>query len=87
MVLDQALMLKLDELHEAILASHPSMPTLLQQIHRNLQLDPEQITLLSQEQVAVIVKGLSKQTQTEIVTSIISGGKGKALRNISIDDI
>ena len=78
---------KLDELHAAILSSHPSMPTLLQQIHRNLQQDPEQVTLLTTEQVAIIIQGLSKQTQTEIVTAIISGGKGKALSKVSLDDI
>lgn len=83
----ETLILKLDELQAAIAANTPDMPSLLQMIHRNLMQDPEQVTLLTSEQVAVIVNGLKKQTQTEIVTAVVSGGKGKALKNISIDDI
>jgi DNA polymerase III psi subunit len=79
--------LKISELQEAILASHPQMPTLLRDIHRNLSIDPENVTLLTPQQVSVIVSGLSKQTQTIITTSILSGSKGKSLKKISVDDI
>jgi DNA polymerase III psi subunit len=79
--------LKIAELSEAILANHPQMPTLLRDIHRNLSIDPENVTLLTPQQVSVIVSGLSKQTQTIITTSILSGSKGKSLKKISVDDI
>jgi hypothetical protein len=79
--------LKITELHQSVLNSHPSMPTLLRDIHANLKQDPEIVTLLTPQEVAVIISGLSKQTQTTITTSILSGSKGKSLKKISVDDI
>ena len=79
--------LKISELYESIQKTLPSMPTLLRDIHSNLKQDPEIVTLLSPEQVSIIVSGLSKQTQTTITTSILSGSKGKSLKKISVDDI
>ena len=83
----EILSLKIAELSQSILAEHPSMPTLLREIHGNLKQDPELTTLLTALEVSVIVSGLSKQTQTTITTSILSSGKGKSLKNISLDDI
>lgn len=79
--------IKISELEDCLKQSHPSMPELLRDIHRNLQQDPEIVTLLTPLEVSIIVKGLSVQTQTTITTSIISGSKGKALKKISLDDI
>lgn len=79
--------LKIAELQAAILASHPTMPTLLRDIHKNLLLDPEIVTILKPEQVAVIINGLSKQTNTIIMAEIVSGKKGKAASKISADDV
>lgn len=79
--------IKIAELDEALKAITPRMPTLLREIHRNLQQDPEIVTLLTPAEVAIIVKGLSAQTQTTITTSIVSGTKGKSLKKISLDDI
>lgn len=81
------ILIKLAELEDSIKQSHPSMPTLLRDIHRNLQRDPEIVTLLTPAQVALVVRGLSIQTQTTITTSITSGSKGKSLKKISLDDI
>jgi ribosomal protein L6P/L9E len=63
------------------------MPTLLREIHQTLKQDPENVTLLTPEEVAIIISGLSKQTSTQITTSILSGAKGKSLKKISLDDI
>ena len=79
--------LKISELDQALKESSPTMPTLLRDIHKSLSLDPENVTLLSPQEVAIIVNGLSKQTQTIITTSILSGSKGKSLKKISVDDI
>lgn len=79
--------IKIAELENLLKSAHPQMPTLLRDIHRNLQQDPEIVTLLSPEQVAIVVKGLSIQTNTTITTSIVSGAKGKSLKKISLDDI
>lgn len=83
----EVISLKIQELHSAILSSHPTMPTLLREIHGNLKQDPELTTLLSAEEVKTIILGLSKQTQTTITTAILSSNKGKSLKKISVDDI
>lgn len=79
--------LKITELQASVQASLPNMPTLLRDIHQNLRNDPEIVTLLAPSQVAIIVSGLSKQTQTTITTQVLSGSKGKSLKKISVDDI
>jgi hypothetical protein len=83
----EILSLKIAELSQAITSTLPNMPSLLQEIHKNLKSDPDLITILSSEEVAIIISGLSKQTQTTITTSILSGSKGKSLKKISVDDI
>lgn len=83
----QAIQMKIAELNEALLSAHPTMPTLLRDIHQNLKLDPELTTLLTAGEVSIIVRGLSVQTQTTITTSILSKSKGKASSKISVDDI
>jgi hypothetical protein len=83
----ETISLKIAELEAALLSSHPSMPSLLQLILRNLQADPEVVTLLSSEERSQIVAGLMKQTDTQITTSILGGGKGKTLKKLSVDDI
>lgn len=83
----EAISIRIQELYDSVQSTLPNMPTLLREIHSNLKQDPELVTLLSPEQVSIIVSGLSKQTQTTITTSILSGSKGKALKKISVDDI
>lgn len=78
---------KIAELDASIKSAHPSMPGLLQIILRDLHADPEVVTILSSEQVSQIVAGLMKQTATQITTSMLSGGRGKALKKIGVDDI
>jgi len=79
--------LKIQELYDSVQQTLPNMPTILRDIHTNLRQDPELVTLLSPEQVSVIVSGLSKQTQTTIIASVVSGSKGKSFKKISVDDI
>jgi hypothetical protein len=83
----EAISIKIQELYASVQSTLPNMPTLLRDIHANLRQDPELVTLLTAEQVSIIVSGLSKQTQTTITTSILSGSKGKSLKKISVDDI
>jgi len=79
--------LKISELQVAVRATLPNMPALLRDIHQNLKADPEIVTLLDASQVAIIVSGLSKQTQTTITTQVLSGKKGKSLSKVSVDDV
>lgn len=73
-------------LQSALLAAHPTMPSLLQQIHRKLKEDPEIVTLLSEEDIGIIVSGLMKQTQTTIATTL-SKSRTKTLKSIGISDL
>lgn len=79
--------LKIQELSLAVQTNNPGMPSLLRDIHHNLKQDPEIVTLLSAEDVAAIIAGLSKQTMTTISTQILSKSKGKKLSDISDDDL
>jgi hypothetical protein len=73
-------------LQAALLDGHPQMPTLLQQIHRKLKEDPTIVTILDEDDIGIIVAGLSKQTQTTIATSL-SKSKAKTIKSIGIGDL
>jgi hypothetical protein len=67
---------KLARLRDALITNHPSMPVLLRDIHDTSRRD-ESITLLSEEEINVIVSGLKRQTAAEIVMASMSK-KGKS---------
>jgi hypothetical protein len=76
------------ELDNLIKTAHPRMPVLLKDIHKVLMADADTVTLMTEEEVSVIVSGLKKQTATEIATSLMKGGSKKAaLKNTSVDDL
>jgi hypothetical protein len=72
--MDQATQLrsKVLELSEAILHKHPTLPTLLREIHSTLQKYPENVTLLPEEDIQVLVRGLEIQTNTYLADSVVS---------------
>lgn len=78
---------KLAQLEEALLAGTPNMPTLLRDIHRKLKQDPDTVTLLSEEECSILVRGLKKQTSTEIATTAIKKGTKKAISKLTVDDL
>jgi len=75
--------MKLASLQEAILAAHPTLPILLQQIHKQLKTDPAIVTLLSEEDIGIIVSGLKQQTKTEIAASSLK--KKVSLKAATLD--
>ena len=77
----------IQDLSDKLLSQHPEMPHLLRKIHQTLKANPEVVTLLSEEQIGVIVNGLSRQTQTTIATSLATGKKGKSIKSIGISDL
>lgn len=77
----------IQDLKSKLLAAHPEMPTLLRKIHQTLKADPEVVTLLDEDEIEVIVNGLSAQTKTTIATSIASSKKGKSLKSIGVADL
>lgn len=78
--------MKIAELQSAILASHPSMPTLLREIHATLKADPETVTLLSETEIGTIVSGLQTFTGS-FITAKASAAPRKALKSLSADDL
>lgn len=80
------LQMKLAELSESILAAHPRLPVLLRDIHTQLLKDPDQVTLLSEEDIRLIVTGLKQQTKTEIATSALKS-KTKSAKKITLEDL
>lgn len=80
---------KILSLQSALLEQHPRMPVLLQEIHRNIKNDPAVVTLLSEEELAIVISGLQKQTQTVIVATQAkpSAAAKKALKNVTADQL
>lgn len=78
---------KLASLEEALLSNTPTMPTLLRDIHRQLKQDPEVVTLLSEEECSILVRGLKKQTATSIATKAIKSGTKKAMSKMTVSDL
>lgn len=76
---------KIQDLADRLAADHPSMPVLLKEIHSTLKQQPDNVTLLSDEQIGVIVSGLLRYTNTTISTT--KRAKKKAPRNLSLADL
>ena len=77
--------MKIAELSQMILAAHPRMPMLLRDIHTILKNDPDNVTLLSEEDIGVIVSGLKLQTKTVITAAAL--GKKSTLKNTTLADL
>ena len=74
-------------LHEAvanlqtlILTAHPTLPVLLRTIHKQLREDAELVTILSEEEVGIIINGLKKVTNTEIAATAVKGSTTAKLK-------
>lgn len=65
---------------------HPQLPILLRKIHTILRDDPDTVTILSDEERAVVIAGLEKQTQIKLA-EIAAPKKTKSLRSMTVDDI
>ena len=78
---------KLAQLEEGLKAAVPNIATLLRDIHRNLKSDPDIVTLLSDEECSVLVRGLKKQTSTSIATTASKAKPKKALSKMTLADL
>ena len=78
---------KLAELEQALLEKTPTMPSLLKEIHKQLKADEDVCTILSEEECSILVRGLKKQTSTEIATKAVKKKGGKSLKNLTMDDL
>ena len=77
---------KILSLNNALTSQHPTMPSLLQDIWKVLKANPDCVTLLTEEEIGVIVNGLKKQTATEIATVALKS-KTKSLKSIGLADL
>jgi DNA polymerase III psi subunit len=87
--------MKLAELKAAIHAKHPTMPMLLQDIHRALKAQPDQVILLKEEEISTIHDVLELQTQTSLGSKLVkqatkagrTTGLLARLKNMKLDNI
>ena len=68
----ESIRMKIAELDDLIKSAHPRMALLLRDIHTILKNDPDNVTLLSEEDIGVIVSGLKLQTKTVITAAALS---------------
>lgn len=79
------LQMKISSLQDAILTVHPTLPIMLKEIHTILKNDPAIVTVLSEEDISVIVNGLKQQTKTEITQATLK--KKTSLKSVSLADL
>jgi uncharacterized protein with gpF-like domain len=77
---------KLAQLESLLTSQNPEISTILRDIHRNLKADPDLVTILTEQECAVLVSGLKKQTQTEISTVVAKKAK-KDLKTTDLLDL
>lgn len=75
---------KLNSLQDAMLKQHPTMPVLLMQIHKQLMADPELVTVLNEEAIGLIVRGLQVQTKTELTQISIKASTSVRAKKIPL---
>lgn len=78
---------KLAMLEASLLANTPDMPVLLRDIHRTLKKDPDVVTILSEKDCSILVRGLLKQTSSAIATSAVKKTPKKAMNKMTIADL
>jgi len=81
----EQLQAKIAELQNAILSTHPTLPILLRDIHKQLKEDPACVTILSEEEIATVISGLKVQTKTEITQAALKTRIKK--QSISLADL
>lgn len=81
---------RLSELENALVSQNPEFRTVLRKIHATLSAEPELLHLLKDEEINVIVRGIEKHSNIQIVqeTEKIKKKEMKeSLKNLTLDDI
>ena len=81
---------KILKLQTAVLERMPQMPGILQDIWIALKKQPENVTLLEEEDIQKIVAGLEVQTDTKLMDIALkskSPSLAKKLKGLTTDDI
>lgn len=76
------------QLQQALVSANPGMPTMLRTIHSALRNDPDTVTLLTDDEVGILVAGLMKQSNATIAAGAVKKkSTSAALKNIGLDDL
>lgn len=74
---------KCAQLSQMLLDKNPKMPVLLREIHTALRAQPENVTLLTEEEISQIVNGLKVQTGVEFAAATVkSAAKASTISKI-----
>jgi len=87
MNLQEQLQGKIAEMSEILENSAPGLPTLLRTIHSQLKKDPNLVTILTDEECSVLVKGLKEHTKIELACVAIKSKPRVALKNTTVADL
>ena len=75
---------KLARLENLLLERAPGLPTLLRDIHKQLKADPDVVTILTEDECNILVRGLLEQTKTTIATAVIKRKPKKAMKDMQV---
>lgn len=85
---DNPLMMQLAELEDALLKKLPEFRTILRDIHTKLRQDPEVVTILTEDEVSLIVSGLVTHANVDIIAPrTVKAAKKAAKTPISAGDL
>ena len=87
MNIQEQIQAKLQEIDEILISQAPGLPTLLRTIHTQLKKDQELVTLLSEEECSILVRGLKEHTKIELACTAMKSKPRKALKNMTVDDL
>jgi hypothetical protein len=74
------------ELETALVETQPRFSVILRDIHSMLKANPDVVTILSEEEIGVVVSGLKRQTNIEIAVKS-SSTRGARVKSMSLDDL
>jgi hypothetical protein len=76
-----ALMAEFDNLKILMLEKRPEMGEALIKIHETIQTYPECVTQIPEDQIGILIAGISQQTGIELVKKAVSG-KSRTAKSI-----
>jgi len=78
---------KLAELEQALISLHPSMPILLQKIHKQLKADPAIVTIMGEDDIAILFRALETHTNTKLMEVNVKKLPKKKGSELTEDDL
>ena len=87
MNLQEQLSSKIQEIDTTLNQSLPGLAGLLRTIHTQLKKDPDIVTLLSDEDCSILVRGLKEHTKIELACASMKGAPRKALSKTTVADL